>query len=164
MAETKTIKELMELDVCKQPFCIEYPALKSDFHLRSSLIHLLPKFYGLENEDPYKHLKEFHHEDTLHEVKHGGTQDFEGFFLHQFQTRRFILLYLTPTGSPTPMRLRRPREERIRQGHRRHQHRPLRERPDLRRLLRNPLRRGPPVVHPWHVHHRQHHKLLRAQL
>ena len=28
--------------------------------LKSGLIHLLPSFHGLENEDPHKHLKEFH--------------------------------------------------------------------------------------------------------
>ena len=31
-----------------------------DFELKSGLIHLLPKFYGHENEDPHKHLKEFY--------------------------------------------------------------------------------------------------------
>lgn len=30
------------------------------FKLKSSLIHLLPKFRGIENENLYKHLKEFH--------------------------------------------------------------------------------------------------------
>jgi hypothetical protein len=32
----------------------------ADFELKSGLIHLLPTFRGLENEDPYKFLKEFH--------------------------------------------------------------------------------------------------------
>ncbi|RDX89962.1 hypothetical protein CR513_28214, partial [Mucuna pruriens] len=30
------------------------------YELKSSLIHLLPKFHGLAGEDPPKHLKEFH--------------------------------------------------------------------------------------------------------
>ncbi|RDX80261.1 hypothetical protein CR513_39209, partial [Mucuna pruriens] len=38
----QTLKELAMLDV------------------KSGLIHLLPKFYGLAREDPHKHLKEFH--------------------------------------------------------------------------------------------------------
>ncbi|RDX88292.1 hypothetical protein CR513_30130, partial [Mucuna pruriens] len=32
----------------------------SGIELKSSLIHLLPKFHGLVGEDPHKHLKEFH--------------------------------------------------------------------------------------------------------
>ena len=39
---------------------LQYPALEVEFELKSGLIHLLPTFRGLENEDPYKHLKEFH--------------------------------------------------------------------------------------------------------
>ncbi|CAA0810467.1 Unknown protein, partial [Striga hermonthica] len=42
------------------PLCIEYPTMEADFELKSGLIHILPKFRGLENEDPHKHLKEFH--------------------------------------------------------------------------------------------------------
>ncbi|RDY11454.1 hypothetical protein CR513_03902, partial [Mucuna pruriens] len=30
------------------------------YELKSRLIRLLPRFYGLASEDPYKHLKEFH--------------------------------------------------------------------------------------------------------
>ncbi|XP_031101911.1 uncharacterized protein LOC116005813, partial [Ipomoea triloba] len=39
---------------------IQHPALEVGFELRSGLIQLLPTFRGLENEDPHKHLKEFH--------------------------------------------------------------------------------------------------------
>ncbi|KAF7811913.1 LRR receptor-like serine/threonine-protein kinase EFR [Senna tora] len=33
---------------------------EAPLELKSGLIHLLPKFKGLMNEDPYQHLKEFH--------------------------------------------------------------------------------------------------------
>ena len=42
------------------PLCITYPQLQAPFELKIGLIHLLSKFRGLENEDPHKHLKEFH--------------------------------------------------------------------------------------------------------
>ncbi|RDX98580.1 hypothetical protein CR513_18479, partial [Mucuna pruriens] len=46
----RTLKELATPDVLE-------PA--QTYELKSSLIHLLPKFHGLA-EDPHKHLKEFH--------------------------------------------------------------------------------------------------------
>ncbi|RDX64392.1 hypothetical protein CR513_57056, partial [Mucuna pruriens] len=45
----RTLKELATPDVPAQTY-----------ELKSSLIHLLPKFHGLAREDPHKHLKEFH--------------------------------------------------------------------------------------------------------
>ncbi|RDY04772.1 hypothetical protein CR513_11470, partial [Mucuna pruriens] len=58
----RTLKELATPDVVYQPWCIQYPQLEpaQTYKLKSSLIHLLPKFHGLAREDPYKHLKEFH--------------------------------------------------------------------------------------------------------
>ncbi|RDY04296.1 hypothetical protein CR513_12016, partial [Mucuna pruriens] len=49
-------------DVVYQPWYIEYSQLEptQSYELKSSLIHLLPKFHGLAGEDPRKHLKEFH--------------------------------------------------------------------------------------------------------
>ncbi|RDY08588.1 hypothetical protein CR513_07170, partial [Mucuna pruriens] len=60
----KTLKELATLDVVYQPWCIQCPPLEpsQSCELKSSLIHLLPKFHGLEGEDFHKHLKEFHDE------------------------------------------------------------------------------------------------------
>ncbi|RDY13842.1 hypothetical protein CR513_01174, partial [Mucuna pruriens] len=51
-----TLKELAK------PWCIQYLQLKptQSYKLKSELIHLLPKFHGLAEEDPHKHLKEFH--------------------------------------------------------------------------------------------------------
>ena len=44
----------------QQPLCIQYQPLGASFELKSGLIQLLPRFHGVENEDPNKHLKEFH--------------------------------------------------------------------------------------------------------
>ncbi|RDX72757.1 hypothetical protein CR513_47715, partial [Mucuna pruriens] len=58
----RTLKELATSDVVYQPWCIQCPPLElaQSYELKTSLIHLLPKFHGLAGEDPYKHLKEFH--------------------------------------------------------------------------------------------------------
>ncbi|RDX72994.1 hypothetical protein CR513_47448, partial [Mucuna pruriens] len=58
----RTLKELATPDVVYQPWCIQCPPLEQtqSYELKSSLIHLLPKFHGLTGEDPHKHLKEFH--------------------------------------------------------------------------------------------------------
>ncbi|RDX86175.1 hypothetical protein CR513_32521, partial [Mucuna pruriens] len=58
----QTLKELTMPDVVYQPWCIQYLQLEpvQSYELKSSLIHLLPKFHGLVGEDPHKHLKEFH--------------------------------------------------------------------------------------------------------
>ena len=41
--------------------CIRYSnvAIRS-FELKPSVLNCLPTFYGLENEDPYNHLNDFH--------------------------------------------------------------------------------------------------------
>ncbi|XP_043807665.1 uncharacterized protein LOC122722077 [Manihot esculenta] len=44
----------------EQPLCITYPILNAPLELRTGMIHMLPKFQGLENEDPHLHLKEFY--------------------------------------------------------------------------------------------------------
>ena len=58
--QDRTLRQLAAPDVTQQPLCIQYPELNVAFELKSGLIHLLPTFHGLENEDPHKHLKEFH--------------------------------------------------------------------------------------------------------
>ena len=60
LQEQPTLKELVVLVLDQQPLCIVYPALKTVFELKSSLIYLLPTFHGLAEEDPKKHLKKFH--------------------------------------------------------------------------------------------------------
>ena len=44
----------------EQPLCITYPILNAPLELRTGMIHMLPKFQGLENKDPHRHLKEFY--------------------------------------------------------------------------------------------------------
>ncbi|KAF7810327.1 DNA-directed DNA polymerase [Senna tora] len=60
MAEEKTLREHVAPQVNQGPLCIATPTLQAPLELKSGLIHLLPKFRGLMNEDPYQHLKEFH--------------------------------------------------------------------------------------------------------
>jgi len=57
----RTLRELVALDVNIQTLCVQYPKLDVQCKLKSGLIHLLPKFHGLlGEEDPHKHLNEFH--------------------------------------------------------------------------------------------------------
>ena len=40
--------------------CINMPEIgATHYEIQSSIIQMLPSFYGLSNEDPYKHLDEF---------------------------------------------------------------------------------------------------------
>ncbi|XP_040943782.1 uncharacterized protein [Gossypium hirsutum] len=56
----QTIRQLAEAPTEQPPLCIAYPTMDTDFELKSGLIQLLPTFRGLQNENPHKHLKEFH--------------------------------------------------------------------------------------------------------
>ncbi|KAF7841855.1 hypothetical protein G2W53_004153 [Senna tora] len=60
VAVEQTIREHNAPLVDQQPLCIVAPTLTAPFELKSGWIHLLPKFRGLPNEDPYKHLKQLH--------------------------------------------------------------------------------------------------------
>ncbi|KAJ8775106.1 hypothetical protein K2173_020110 [Erythroxylum novogranatense] len=60
MALNKTLQDLGRPTEAQHLLCIDFPELQEGFELKSGLIHLLPTFRGLENEDPNKHLKEFH--------------------------------------------------------------------------------------------------------
>lgn len=62
MAQECTSRELATPPKNEQPFFITCPELDVPFKLKLSLIRLLPRFRGLENENPHKHLKEFHME------------------------------------------------------------------------------------------------------
>lgn len=56
----QTIQQLAEALTEQLPLCIVYPTMDTDFELKSSLIQQLTTFRGLQNENPHKHLKEFH--------------------------------------------------------------------------------------------------------
>ncbi|KAF7841831.1 uncharacterized protein G2W53_004129 [Senna tora] len=60
MAEEKTLRDHAAPQVNQAPLCIATPTLQAPLELQSGLIHLLPKFRGLMNEDTYQHLEEFH--------------------------------------------------------------------------------------------------------
>ncbi|KAL7586284.1 hypothetical protein Lser_V15G37354 [Lactuca serriola] len=55
----QTLRQWARQEVTQQPLCITYPAA-TKLELKSGLIHLLPTFRGLENEDLHKFLTEFH--------------------------------------------------------------------------------------------------------
>ena len=57
---TRTQKKVEAPDLDQQPLCIKYPQLEVAFELKSRIIHLLPTFHGFAEEEPNKHLKEFH--------------------------------------------------------------------------------------------------------
>ncbi|KAK8997997.1 hypothetical protein V6N11_012531 [Hibiscus sabdariffa] len=58
--EDQTIRELAAAPYSQQPLCITFPNGEVPFSLKTGLIHLLPTFHGLPNENPHKRLKEFH--------------------------------------------------------------------------------------------------------
>ncbi|KAK8648438.1 hypothetical protein V6N13_129190 [Hibiscus sabdariffa] len=58
--EDQIIRELVAAPDDQQPLCITFPNGETPFSLKTGLIHLLPTFRGLPNENPHKHLKEFH--------------------------------------------------------------------------------------------------------
>jgi hypothetical protein len=48
------------LSTYTSPSCLQLPqATATHYEIKSSIIHMLPSFHGLNNEDPYKHLDEF---------------------------------------------------------------------------------------------------------
>ena len=56
----RTMSELTAPEFTYDSLCIQYPEEEVPYVLKTSLIHLLPKFHGLAGEDPCKHLKQFH--------------------------------------------------------------------------------------------------------
>ena len=59
MAEQRTLRQLVDLDVSYNGLCIDYLAADTPFESKYDLIHLLSKLNSLTGEDPHKHLKEF---------------------------------------------------------------------------------------------------------
>ena len=61
MAEPeRTLREWVAPNVNESPLCITYPGDEVNTELKTSLIHILPRFHGIDSEDPYKHMTEFH--------------------------------------------------------------------------------------------------------
>ena len=59
MAEQRTLRQLVSPYMNYNGLCIDYPTGDAPFELKSSLIHLLPRFNGFAGEDAHTHLKEF---------------------------------------------------------------------------------------------------------
>jgi len=53
----RTMSELTAPEFTYDSLCIQYPEEEVPYVLKTRLIHLLPKFHGLANEDSCKHLK-----------------------------------------------------------------------------------------------------------
>ena len=56
----KPLREYFTPSTYTSPSCIRLPTVAAaQYEIRSSVIQMLPSFYGLRNENPYKHLDEF---------------------------------------------------------------------------------------------------------
>ncbi|KAL4300544.1 hypothetical protein AHAS_Ahas17G0211500 [Arachis hypogaea] len=55
-----TLKEVGAPDFVLQPLHVLHPNLNVNFEIKTALINLLPKFYGLPAQDSIRHLKDFH--------------------------------------------------------------------------------------------------------
>ena len=56
----KQLKEYFTPSTYTYSPCIQVPPVEAtQYEIKSSIIQMLPSFYGLSNEDPYKHLEEF---------------------------------------------------------------------------------------------------------
>ena len=54
-----TLKDYMSSTRRTQPSCIALPHTNVTFELKFSMIQMLPVFYGLYQENPYQHVREF---------------------------------------------------------------------------------------------------------
>ncbi|KAJ9552130.1 LOW QUALITY PROTEIN: hypothetical protein OSB04_016175 [Centaurea solstitialis] len=98
----RTLRELATPDVAQVRICIRYPQGNDNFILKTGLVHLLPSYHGLENEDPNKHLKEFH-VVCLSMKPHEVTEDLIKLkaFPFSLKDRAKDWLYSLPPGSVT---------------------------------------------------------------
>ncbi|KAK5795327.1 hypothetical protein PVK06_036588 [Gossypium arboreum] len=99
----QTIRQLAEAPIEQLPLCIAYPIMDTDFELKSGLIQLLPTFRGLQNENPHKHLKEFHMV-CLSMKPQGVTDDqikLRAFSFSLADSAREWLFYLPPRSITT---------------------------------------------------------------
>ncbi|XP_026402190.1 uncharacterized protein LOC113297822 [Papaver somniferum] len=55
----KSLRDYMFLIRVSQLSCIVLPATMETFDIRASTIQALPNFYGMENENPYYHIRDF---------------------------------------------------------------------------------------------------------
>ena len=65
----KTMRDHIHPPRVSAPSCIVFPT--EDANVRNYLVPLLPTFHGMENENPYTHIKEF--EEVCMTFKEGAT-------------------------------------------------------------------------------------------
>jgi len=98
----RTIRQLAAAPNEETLLYINYPVGETPFELKSGLIHLLPTFRGLKNENPHTHLREFHM--VCSSMKPQGVTENEiklrAFPFSLVDTAKEWLFYL-PTGSIT---------------------------------------------------------------
>ncbi|KAG8498114.1 hypothetical protein CXB51_006644 [Gossypium anomalum] len=99
----RTIRQLAAAPNEQTPLCINYPAGGTPFELKSGLIHLLPTFRGLKNENPHTHLREFHM--VCSSMKPQGVPEDEiklrAFPFSLVDTAKEWLFYLPPSSITT---------------------------------------------------------------
>ncbi|KAL5742344.1 hypothetical protein ACOSP7_029076 [Xanthoceras sorbifolium] len=58
-AQPRTLRDYMNPTRTSAPSCLVFPPDASHFNFKPGIIQLLPKFHGLDAENPYLHLREF---------------------------------------------------------------------------------------------------------
>nr|XP_028944591.1 LOW QUALITY PROTEIN: uncharacterized protein LOC114819587 [Malus domestica] len=58
--ELRALEDFAQPIIPNSPSCILLPTEARNYDLKSSHFHMLPSFYGLPNEDPLAHVKEFY--------------------------------------------------------------------------------------------------------
>ena len=56
---TRTLQDYLHPTRTATPSCIMFPANIRQLDFKTGMIQLLPTFHGLENENPYVHIREF---------------------------------------------------------------------------------------------------------
>jgi hypothetical protein len=55
----KSLRDYLQPTRSSTPSCVAAPANTDNFDIKRGVVQLLPKFCGLDSENPYMHLKEF---------------------------------------------------------------------------------------------------------
>ncbi|KAI5343429.1 hypothetical protein L3X38_011305 [Prunus dulcis] len=58
--DNRALEDYAQPVIPNSPSCILLPTEARNYDLKSSYFHMLPSFYGLPNEDPLAHIKEFY--------------------------------------------------------------------------------------------------------
>ncbi|KAM1519658.1 hypothetical protein PS1_022861 [Malus domestica] len=67
----RTLKDYLHPTCVASPSCIVFPANMSNYEFKYGMVHLFPIFHGLENEDPYVHVREYEDDvSTFYNIAH----------------------------------------------------------------------------------------------